>query len=180
MMHRAPSKHRNNLVRRTVGLAFSGILAAGLLATPTAIAAEPAAAETASATEVGTLAKPNCDGDYKTVVARTYNRRPVKGNPTVLADGILRCGNSNWGYRHIEKRWSDDFEDKLKATLVDWDKKDESGNKTIYCKKYAVSDDKYWFKVVWSTGDVDTDPGINLYIVTATWDAKNLKGCDNF
>ncbi|MDP4512052.1 hypothetical protein [Nonomuraea turcica] len=84
----------------------------------------------------------------------------------------MRCGNSKWGYRHIAHRWSRSFEGHIKATLVLWDKEGKQGEKRIYCLKVAASEKRHWFKVVWTTAYVSTDHGIHLYIITATWDAK--------
>ncbi|MBA8954484.1 hypothetical protein ACFQU9_45380 [Actinomadura namibiensis] len=162
-------------VRRRSALVCSTLIASAVsvaivpLGSSTAHA-EPVAAEPSSVAAAYT--KPNCKRKPAAEPITDYWRFVRKGSPPKGA--VLRCGTTKWGYRHFSKRWSKSFEAKISKTLAAPTKPIiKNGNTLIYCRKYKISNAKYYFKVVYSVKDVPGSITGNTGIITSTWDKKS-------
>lgn len=165
------------------GIILATTLTAGLVAT-SAASAEPvprvndqSGSQLASPEADAALAKPNCKHRAAAHGVRDYWRKRL-GHGSAPLQAVLRCGTEKWGYRHFNKRWSQGFEVKMGNTLAKPNVIIQLGNKLIYCRKYGISKKKFYFKVVYSIGDVPGSNTGDLGIITATWDKKGGK-CDD-
>ncbi|WP_157868903.1 hypothetical protein [Streptomyces atriruber] len=107
-------------------------------------------------------------------IVYTFNRGPAKIP--------LRCGNKNWGFRHIAARgrWSESFKSKISNTL--WKGYEQSPG-VVFRDKPGVGctpNPKKNFKVVYNSGPLGGKPGgiTPQGVITASvqYTAKSAKG----
>ncbi|MCC3651689.1 hypothetical protein LIX60_09460 [Streptomyces sp. S07_1.15] len=105
---------------RTGKAAATGIFAVALLAAPSAASAaaaqggRDASGQTISAASADSISA-KCRNNGRNYIVREYYRGVNRYT--------LRCGTSTWGWKHIQHRWSTSFNNKIRNTIANGERK---------------------------------------------------------
>jgi hypothetical protein len=98
---------------------FSAVVMVGFTGVVLAVAQAPVAAGSVPVSQANASApgQDACKGKPKGHIVKTYTLQAP------YAPAPLRCGTSDWGFNHLKKRWSSDFDDSIQAALTFAEKK---------------------------------------------------------